>query len=142
MFIERSGFKSQRSEFKSPQPWQKLVSTPPAPSSQVSYNVYTEFLNWSQHTSVSVLCRHFWIGAIQNFCKFWPTAFTVEHYKSLATKAIGELVSFHSSYLCEPGFSQICKIKTINKLHVSSCLRIALTKIVAPHFDRLQSNIK
>jgi len=36
--------------------------------------------------------------------KIWAKAFTEEHYKSLATKAMKELVSLHSSYLCEQSF--------------------------------------
>lgn len=79
--------------------------------------------------------------------KFWTKAFTEEHYKPLSSKAIKELVSFHSSYLCEQGFSQmiIVKNKKRNRLSgakVASCLRIALTKTVSPRFDRLQSNIQ
>jgi len=36
--------------------------------------------------------------------KIWAKAFIVEHYKSLATNAIKELLSVHSSYLCDQGF--------------------------------------
>ena len=79
--------------------------------------------------------------------KFWAKVFTEKHYKSVATKAIKELVSFHSSYLSEQGFSQmiIVKNKKRNKLggaKLTSCLRIALTKTVEPRFDRLKKNIQ
>lgn len=79
--------------------------------------------------------------------QFWAKAFKEEHYKSVATKAIKELVSFHSSYLSEQGFSQmiVVKNKMRNKLSgakLTSCLRIALTKTDAPRFDRLQSHIQ
>ena len=79
--------------------------------------------------------------------KFWAKAFTEEHCKSVATKAIKELVSFHSSYLSEQGFPQmiIVKNKERNKLSgekLISCPRIALTKTVEPRFDRLKKNIQ
>ena len=74
--------------------------------------------------------------------KFWAKAFTEEHYKSVATKAIKELVSFHSSYLSEQGFSQmiIVKNKKRNKLLLLLLLYSFISRIsVIPH--RFTSNV-
>lgn len=79
--------------------------------------------------------------------QFWAKTYKEEHYKSLASKAIKELVSFHSSYLSEQGFSQMINIKNKNRNKLvggalSACLRIALTKTVEPRFNMIQRKIQ
>ena len=82
-----------------------------------------------------------------NRTQFWAKTYKEEHYKSLASKAIKELVSFHSSYLSEQGFSQMINIKNKNRNKLvggalSACLRVALTKTVEPRFNMIQRKIQ
>ena len=62
-------------------------------------------------------------------CQFWT--FASLEYKNISNVAITQLLPFHSTYLCEQGFSALTTIKTKlrNRLDPEPSLILALTNI-------------
>ena len=62
-------------------------------------------------------------------CQFWT--FASLEYKNISNVAITQLLPFHSTYLCEQGFSALTTIKTKlrNRLDPEPSLTLALTNI-------------
>lgn len=64
-------------------------------------------------------------------------------YEVLSEKALGVLLPFPSTYLCESGFSAVTATKTKyrNRLNVTPTLRLSLTNLT-PDIDNICSNIQ
>ena len=70
--------------------------------------------------------------------EFWFSM--LQEYPELAKRALGPLISFPTTYLCEAAMSALVNIKTTygNRLRVANDMRIALS-IINPHIDELVS---
>ena len=67
---------------------------------------------------------------------FWVKARA--EFSLVDCKALRDLVSFTTSYLCEAGFSTVVVIKSKyrNKIDIERQMRVAISKI-APRFDKM-----
>ena len=68
--------------------------------------------------------------------EYWRSA--MDMYPQLRKKALGVLIPFATTYLCESGFSSLLSIKTKsrNRLNPQADLRVAISKKV-PRFDKI-----
>lgn len=73
--------------------------------------------------------------------KFWIEVHS--EYEVLSEKALGVLLPFPSTYLCESGFSAVTATKTKyrNRLNVTPILRLSLTNLT-PDIDNICSHIQ
>ncbi|XP_025413392.1 protein FAM200A-like [Sipha flava] len=73
--------------------------------------------------------------------KFWIEVHS--EYEVLSEKALGVLLPFPSTYLCESGFSAVTATKTKyqNRLNVTPTLRLLLTNLTSD-IDNICSHIQ
>lgn len=104
-----------------------FVATPPATFSTAEEEQYIEMTSEStmrlQFTSKTM--AGFWIGV-------------EKEYPLIGQRAVGILLPFATSYLCEIGFSAVAAIKTKyrSKLNIENELRVAVSK-QQPRFEKI-----
>ena len=77
----------------------------------------------------------------KSLSQFWSSMLT--SYPKLSTEALGVIVPFASTYLCESGFSPLMHIKSKarNQLDLEDDMRIAISK-TQPRISRLACNMQ
>ena len=76
----------------------------------------------------------------KSYSDFWVHLLDIPEYRSIAEKAICILTPMPTTYLCESGFSCLCKIKSRKRnsiTRIDPLMRGAIEQEINPRFELL-----